>query len=148
MDNTPELAQIVYMSALADHADDACLRDILAESTAKNPARHITGILLYVNGSFLQVLEGHPQTLKELYRRIHSDPRHTGVVKISQQAIEDREFGEWSMGWAQVAAADLDQIAGKNDFFTHGHCLTELDNTVVRRILADFKQGRWRQQIQ
>lgn len=142
------LEQIIYMSALAPHADESCLKDILAESMARNPAQHVTGLLLYVNGSFLQVVEGGPEELAELYARISKDPRHTAMAKISQHPIEEREFGDWSMGWARVQAAELDRIVGKSDFFASGHCLTELDDSLVKRVLAGFKQGQWRRRIE
>ena len=142
------LEQIVYMSALAPHVDDSCLRDILAESTARNPARHITGMLLYINGSFLQVLEGESEQLQALYETIDQDPRHASIAKISQHPIEEREFGDWSMGWARVQAQELDAVVGRNDFFSAGHCITELENSLIKRILKDFKQGQWRRRIE
>ena len=142
------LQQIVYMSALSDHVEESCLRDILAEASARNPEHHVTGMLLYVNGSFLQVIEGDSSTLESLYKKISGDPRHARPVKIAQMPIEDREFAQWSMGWAQVDAAELDQRLGQNDFFSSGRCITELEDTQIRQILEGFKSGHWRRQIE
>ncbi len=142
------LEQVVYMSATSPNVGEDCLRDVLRESTANNPSSHVTGMLLYINGSFLQVLEGEAQTIAALYEKISRDPRHKSVAKISQCSIEEREFGKWSMGWARIGAADLDRIVDKNDFFQSGHCLTELSDTLVKRILRQFREGQWRRRIE
>ncbi len=142
------LEQLVYISALSPHVDDECLKDVLAESTTNNRANHVTGILLYVNGSFLQVLEGESSTIAKLFEKIRQDPRHKNVREILQVEIEQREFANWSMGWAQVGAEALDKIVDKSDFFTTGHCLSELSETQVKRVLNQFRQGRWRRRIQ
>ncbi len=144
--DTP-ITQLVYMSALAENQDPSCISDILRESVANNKAHHITGMLLYINGSFLQVLEGLPEQIQALYEKIRTDPRHKHAVKVLELAVPEREFSEWSMGYAAVEAKELDIVVGKNDFFTTGHCLTELRHSVVLLILQQFRDGRWRRRL-
>lgn len=141
------LRQIIYVSALSDTQGPSCVSDILRESTANNSAIHVSGMLLYVNGSFLQVLEGAHNTLDNLYAKICADPRHTNAIKVLDLEIAERQFQEWSMGHAEVSAIELDRVSGKNDFFSKGHCLTELDSGIVRRVLTEFRQGKWRQRL-
>lgn len=142
------LKQVVYASALSQLHQPEVLSDILRESTSHNPSRHITGMLLYINGSFLQVLEGEAEVVEALYKKIAEDPRHTQVVKILELPNVEREFAQWSMGHANLNAGELDQLAGTNDFFSRGHCLTELDRGIVRRVLEEFREGKWRRRIQ
>lgn len=137
--------QLIYLSIMAPHTDSSCLRDILRESLARNPQLHITGMLLHINGSFLQLLEGMPDQVDQLYQgKIRRDPRHVHVHTVLEQQLDEPQFQDWSMGFAEVPAAELDVMAQKNDFFTSGHCFTELSNTETGRILAEFRQGEWR----
>lgn len=141
------IKQLIYVSALSKSQDPSCLAEILRQSIRNNAANNITGMLLYINGSFLQVLEGEPETLEPLYVKICADPRHTGAVKVLDIEVEERQFSEWSMGHATLSGGELDRLSGKNDFFTRGHCLTELDSGIARRVLTQFREGLWRRRI-
>ncbi len=55
-------------------------------------------ILLYVNGSFLQVLERQAESIARLLIKISRDPRHNSVKKIIQRQVTARKFVNWSMG--------------------------------------------------
>jgi len=141
------LRQLIYVSALSPHAEPACVVDILRVSASRNALNHITGMLLYAQGSFLQVLEGDPLTLSKLYLKICNDPRHTQALKLVEFEIDEREFGQWSMGMARVSVDELQQLDGMNDFFAQGRCLTDLSEGVARRILAEFRDGKWRERL-
>ena len=47
---------------------------------------------------FLQVLEGGRTAVSKLYNRIASDARHTDVVLLNFDEIDERRFSGWSMG--------------------------------------------------
>lgn len=141
------LRQMIYVSALAEDEDASCVVDILRESISNNAARDITGLLLYINGSFLQVLEGEPEVIDDLYTNICADARHQSTLKVLDLAVPERQFAEWSMGHAEVSGGELDRLSGKNEFFTKGHTLTELDEGLVRRVLTEFREGKWRRCI-
>lgn len=146
-DSKVSLRQIIYVSLLSESQDPSCISDILRESQSNNADNHVTGMLLYVNGSFLQVLEGNRETLQKLYTKICADPRHSSAVKILDHESPERDFPRWSMGHAEVTTAEIDKLSGLNDFFSRGHCLTELDEGIVRRVLTEFRQGQWRNRL-
>ena len=52
----------------------------------------ITGALVYFNGSFLQVLEGNKEVITELFSKIRKDKRHSKILTILDQKIDDRIF--------------------------------------------------------
>lgn len=99
---TQPLRQIVYISAAARDFDARGLQAIYAASVAGNPERRITGLLVYRDQEFMQVIEGPPQEVGRLYHRICRDPRHSMVIKLLDRAIPEREFPDWAM---QVADA-------------------------------------------
>ena len=119
-----------------------------AKVERNNAARGITGMLLYANGSFFQVLEGPEATLEQLFAKIAADPRHQRVTRIIQESIPQRAFADWAMGFSQLEAFELDQIEGMGDFFSQGHTLAQLPAGRARKLLEAFAKGRWRSQLQ
>jgi hypothetical protein len=97
------LVRLMYASRAAETFDDAALQAILKESEAKNPPLGVTGVLCYSSGLFLQVLEGGRTPVNSLYNLIIKDERHTDVVLLSYEEIEERSFGGWSMGQVNLS---------------------------------------------
>ncbi|MEL7447252.1 MAG: BLUF domain-containing protein [Pseudomonadota bacterium] len=88
--------QYLYLStapSLARSEVDA----ILESSARKNPARGITGLLLYNGRNFLQLLEGDEAELVELIVRITHDPRHSGISFLHSADVKDRACPDWAM---------------------------------------------------
>lgn len=104
-------------------------------------------MLLYTSGNFFQVLEGDDATLTELFAIIASDPRHKSVTKIIHEPIAQRVFGDWTMGFAEVAPSELASIEGLSDFFQQGDSLTNLQPGRAKKMLSAFAQGRWRARL-
>lgn len=107
----------------------------------------ITGMLLYIERSFFQVLEGEADTVDRVFETIRTDRRHGSVTIISREAIRMRSFGDWTMGFADLSATDLDGIVGMNDFFASGRSFREIGHGRARKILAAFQAGRWRSNL-
>ena len=91
------------------------LERVLAQSRAWNSAHDLTGILLYSNGSIMQVLEGPYDEVQYIFARISHDTRHAHMVKLADGPIEQRQFQQWSMGFKAVNPADLVQLKGYLD---------------------------------
>ena len=83
------------------------LHAILACSRTYNAAHGITGVLLSSEGYFVQLLEGPEAEVRTLYTLIQRDARHQHVQLVREQAIAQRGFPHWSMGFGQVAAAEI-----------------------------------------
>ena len=104
-------------------------------------------MLLYISGSFFQVLEGDEVTLEKLFAHISLDPRHKNVTKIIQEPIAQRDFGDWTMGFSDGNPSELKMIEGLNDFFRQGNSLTTLEAGRAKKLLSAFAQGRWRARL-
>lgn len=70
------LLQLIYISAATGALSDQELDSILASSVRHNAENGVTGLLIYAEGNFMQVLEGDPRALDETYTRIARDSRH------------------------------------------------------------------------
>lgn len=98
--------QLIYTCAL--HADTGSkeLEKIAHDSRAENLENGITGILLYKEGSVLQVLEGEHRRVKDLYRRIKRDSRVSNSLVLIERFSLKREFAQWSMGYRNAELTD------------------------------------------
>jgi hypothetical protein len=139
-----DLVHCIYASRAIDAPGEAEIHSLLEQSRRKNASLNITGMLVLVEDSFFQVLEGDAATVDALYRTIAADPRHDRVTQIIREPIAQRSFGEWSMGFASVPRADAGQLVGENDFFGTARCLERIDGGRAKKLLQAFRAGRWR----
>jgi hypothetical protein len=100
------LFQLIYMSALVTDRPEL-LPSILEASARNNKRKNITGMLLYSGGSVLQVLEGEQSAVQETFRAVALDKRHSGIIVLVEEEIENRQFASWSMGFRHLTKADL-----------------------------------------
>lgn len=98
-----DLHRLVYYSrnriAGAEPAIDKEIRTILASSQNNNAPVGITGALMFNAGCFAQVLEGGREVIESTFERIQQDVRHSDVSLLVFEPIEQRTFGNWSMGF-------------------------------------------------
>lgn len=95
-------SQYLYISTAPRLSRDD-VEAILESSARNNPARGITGLLLYNGRNFLQLLEGDEAELADLMVRIMHDPRHTGISMLESRQIERRSCPEWAMKRVMIA---------------------------------------------
>jgi len=141
--------QLIYASAATNLFTPAELRELLRLARIKNQGLDITGMLLYHEGSFLQVLEGPESAVNPLLAAIEQDRRHNKVVLLLRREIKERNFADWKMGFVDVAAQSQ-SLPGFRDYFkTHNSFLDLLgDPKAVERVVEGFHEGRWRQFIE
>jgi Sensors of blue-light using FAD len=143
-----KLIQLIYASAASKPFSAVELRELLRLARAKNERLDITGMLLYHEGSFLQVLEGPDSAVNPLLETIAKDKRHDKVLLLLRREIEARNFGEWKMGFVDVDPK-AQSLPGFRDYFKSHASFLELqgDPKMVERILDGFHDGQWRQHI-
>ena len=50
-------------------------------------------------------------------RVICKDPRNTGIVKLVEEEIKERDFPDWSMGFKNLKDCSPDELPGFTDIF-------------------------------
>lgn len=96
------MKRLIYTSASSHMLTDEELIEILVVSRNNNHNLGITGILLYVEGVFFQVLEGPDQAIDKIYTRISRDNRHRRIHMLINESTENRDFPEWKMGFVTL----------------------------------------------
>ena len=93
---------VIYTSSAAPGFTVADLHDVLAVSRRNNARWHLSGVLLFEGGTFLQVVEGPAWPLQKALDRIGADPRHGRMDILSDAETERRYFPDWAMGSREV----------------------------------------------
>jgi predicted nucleotidyltransferase len=143
-DRESDLVHCIYASVETEKLDSSQIFSILEKARIKNSRIHVTGMLLYDNGAFFQILEGEREVVEKLLLEISQDKRHDHIVKIIIELIAERSFSEWTMGFSGATRTDLQKISGLNDFFTQNRSFIELDEGRAKKLLGAFKDGQWR----
>jgi hypothetical protein len=107
---------VVYVSSAVELFSEEQLTDILKKSRENNSAVGVTGMLLYKDGNFMQLLEGAKEAVEETLGRIEHDPRHRHILKLLQQEAPERNFSEWSMGFKKLKRDSSPETPGYSDF--------------------------------
>lgn len=134
------IRQLLYASrgTYTLQADD--LIRLLLSARAHNRRARVTGVLVYRNGAFMQLLEGGEQALSGLYARIADDPRHCDIEMMLSRAVDTPLMHGWSMGYAEAPTAEgRDAFAGLR---SDARVLAQLEQAprddAVVRLLLDF----------
>lgn len=135
------LVQLIYKSTLV--GDESVLEAIHASALRHNKGNSITGMLLYHQRSFLQVLEGDPQDVQTTYHRICHDTRHKDVGLLAEQRTKDRHFPDWLMGFRHLQDADAIEFPEYAPYFKAGFGGTEIyaKPGIALRMLQAFNRS-------
>lgn len=136
--NMEHLSHIIYTSIAIRYFSDAEILDMLNTFRLNNAKLEVTGMLLYDNSVFFQVIEGKSEVISKLYESIRRDPRHRLVTTIVDEELQEREFANWSMGFYKVNNEQLNKMEGVNDFFTSNKCLTDVTVGISKKLLQVF----------
>ncbi len=107
--------RFIYSSTLTVPMNEKLLDDIVSTSVRNNSQIGITGILLFAEGQFMQVLEGPKQYIEVTTQTILSDTRHTGVRTLFQGGAGERSFPDWHM---KAALPTAEQISAAREIGT------------------------------
>ena len=96
------IVRLIYASRLKKKLDHAAVEKIADVSRRNNRKLGVTGALCSSPRGFLQILEGPPEAVNELYNRIVRDPRHADVSLLEYVKVPFREFENWSMAYVRT----------------------------------------------
>jgi hypothetical protein len=144
------IIQLAYISKETHTLPKEAVKKILEESVNNNSSKHITGMLIFYNGTFLQVLEGHKKLVTDLYDNLKKDARHKNLLLLYTNPIKSPDFSSWSMGFV-----DAEEIikSGDKDFYNYFEKNLNFEKEKdfvaqdVKLLINKFKNGAWRNYI-
>lgn len=103
--------KLVYLShATPSFNEKVDLPEILEKSRKNNTGVNVSGLLLYTNGLFIQLLEGEEKDVNKTYTKIVKDHRHSDAVIIAKKTEEERSFENWSMGYIAPTESEINEM--------------------------------------
>lgn len=107
------MKRIIYCSQATHDFSPEELVTLLEVARGLNERVGLSGMLLYSNQSFLQMLEGDEDALEATYARIMADGRHTNLRLLMDAEVPAKMFPSWSMGFEHVDDEELaEEMAG------------------------------------
>ncbi len=103
------LRQVLYGSSAVRPMTQAEIDVILEQARRRNIETGITGILFYLDGNFLQLLEGEEPALSETFDRIRLDTRHRNLIKMLDGPIDQRSFAASPMAFRSIYGNELEE---------------------------------------
>ena len=88
------------------------IEELLFQIREKNKRLAITGILLLIQGKFVQYIEGNSTEIDRVYSRIKKDSRHNELILLDSGKLESRQFKDWSMAYKKVGDEEIRDILG------------------------------------
>jgi Sensors of blue-light using FAD len=138
------LIQLIYTSQVSPDFREHDIPELLKTIRPANAKLEITGTLFFLGTAFLQVLEGEAHSVDRAYARILVDKRHTRMMTISRDAIEERSFPNWTMDFATIDPVEAGEIIGNAGAFTDG-APVRLDSRSANKLIAAFRRPKWKQ---
>ena len=105
--------RIAYVSRALPSTDLREVHHIVSVANNRNSESGLTGALIYLDGHFLQVIEGLPGPLQERFAIIAADPRHTELSVRLTAKINSLAFPE---SWMAIRHGDAILEATKRAF--------------------------------
>lgn len=128
-----------YVSTGCDGLRYEQISEILESSKKHNAELGVTGILLYCNKHFFQILEGEKEAVESIFEKIAIDCRHDNVIKLQSTFIPNRQFEHWSMGFKSYnrELSPLDNF-NNEEFYNYVHNQLIENEAVSLKLLANF----------
>ena len=133
---------LIYISIAKTPFSSEELAKSLQRWRSSNTRAEITGMLLYKDGNFMQVIEGEAATVQNLFAKISADPRHHKITTLLEGPAAEREFTDWSMGFTDLDTPQAAGVPGYSEFMN-----TELTTdafavnpTRAQKLLRIFKR--------
>ncbi|MGH1487571.1 MAG: BLUF domain-containing protein [Cellvibrionaceae bacterium] len=136
-----------YMSKAVDLMSDAQLDHLLEKARPRNEKKSITGMLLYADGSFLQVIEGPSTAVADTFTRIRKDSQHHQIKVLFEETIKNRNFESWTMGFRRLSTDEVGTAPGMNYFLQgnenlHDYLLSHNNSgKMLQNIFLFFKRA-------
>lgn len=138
--NRMPLKFVSYMSSQSRIMSKKSIEEFLFQIREKNKHLTITGILLLIQGKFVQYIEGPAEEIDKVYESISKDRRHTDMILLDSGDLEQRQFNDWSMAYKEVTDKQIREIIGDKDLDLEDIFLNGKDtnNHPVLTVLYEF----------
>lgn len=95
MPRPKDLVELGYLSEAVSDMSFLGLMRLLESARAFNQTNGISGILLYDNQQFGQIIEGERASVMKAWNRIQEDKRYHRIELLEIREISERSYPDW-----------------------------------------------------
>lgn len=128
---------LLYRSTSKGFLSEDQIKSILIASNRNNRAANITGLLLFKDKTFLQLLEGDENSVQALLAKIKLDPRHGSIDVLLDVKSMKRIFPDWSMGFIPTEKT-LGELGSIKPILEATAAHGKIDRSLIIPILKKF----------
>jgi len=103
------------MSVQAQTLRDVDIEELLFYARENNKRLAITGVLLLIQGKFIQYIEGYEEDIDKVYESIKVDTRHNDLLLLDSGFVDKRQYNSWSMAYRKVKNSEINDILGYSE---------------------------------
>lgn len=96
----PTLETLLYRSEITNRIGPLHMCLLITLARKANFRHNITGKLIYLDHTFVQCIEGEPESISVLWQSLQKDPRHHNVELLARYTVARRRFFETPMLFA------------------------------------------------
>ncbi len=124
---------ISYVSTANPNLNEEDIENLFKQVNEFNSHHDITGVLLYAETNFFQLIEGEEDVVKSLYSQIEKDSRHNNIIKFVDKPVDNPAFD----GYISRFVTDTTKINSKNlkDYLHHIEVLDPKAQKAVTRVI-------------
>jgi len=101
----------LFISTFARRAMSASeIKSVVLKLSARNISCGLTGILIYNEGEFYQILEGEKEAILKIKDEIKDDKLHGAVHVIWEGDIAERGYRNWGLAPSMMQLIGLDSV--------------------------------------
>ena len=127
---------ISYVSTASQNLQKQDIDEILRNAEDYNNKEGITGLLLYSEGNFFQIIEGNKNKVRILYDNIQKDDRHKDIIRLFEKPIENESFDGYKSDFiSENARYDMSRL---KDYQHYIEILDKPTKKAVSNILKAF----------
>jgi len=101
---------LLYLGVARNEFNENDFNFLLEQSRSRNKILNVTGKLLHCEGTFLQLLEGKEEQVREVYDSIKIDDRLVAVKLITVGYAKERYYKNWTMAFKDVSLAEINEL--------------------------------------
>jgi hypothetical protein len=135
-----DLIHVICVGAAAPEISEQDTAEFLKEARKTNRKNDVSGMLLYVGGRLLLLLEGEAHKVDAAFKEI---ARKRELRAILREPVAEREFPDWIMGFEAVAPAEVARLLGESLDFDSDSFIAHIEPQNTKTLFSIIGRRRW-----
>jgi hypothetical protein len=135
-----DLMHVIYIGAAAPDISEQDTAELLKEARKTNRKNDVSGMMLYVGGRLLLLLEGEAHKVDAAFKEVAPKRELRAILR---EPVAEREFPDWIMGFEAVAPAEVARLLGESSEFDSDTFVAHIEPQNAKTLFSIIGRRRW-----